>query len=34
MNNNGWTFCFVAREGTLKSINDLRYRYAKQYMEN
>lgn len=31
--NNGWDFWHVARDGVLKSINDLRYRYAKQYMD-
>ena len=34
MNNNGWTFWYVPRNGVLKSINDLRYKYAKQYMED
>lgn len=34
MNNNGWTFWYVARNGVLKSIDDLRYRYAKQYFED
>ncbi|MDP4039188.1 MAG: hypothetical protein Q8P57_01250 [Candidatus Pacearchaeota archaeon] len=34
MNNNGWTFWCVARKGILKSINDLRYKYVKQYIEN
>ena len=33
INNNGWTFWSVSRDGVLKSINDLRYYYAKKYMD-
>ncbi len=32
-NNNGWDFWYVARDGVLKSINDLRYFYAKKFMD-
>ena len=31
--NNGWDYWFVIRDGVLKSINDLRYRYAKEFMD-
>ena len=31
--NNGWDFWFVIRNGVLKSINDLRYSYAKKFLE-
>ncbi|MBA3064157.1 site-specific DNA-methyltransferase, partial [Candidatus Woesearchaeota archaeon] len=33
LSNNGWDFWFVIRDGILKSINDLRYKYAKNFMD-
>jgi len=30
--NNGWAFWYVIRKGILKSIDELRYSYAKQFM--
>lgn len=31
--NNGWTYWYVIRDGKLKSIDDLRYKYAKEFMD-
>ncbi len=31
-NNNGWSFWYVIRDGKLKSIDELRYEYAKEFM--
>jgi DNA modification methylase len=31
--NNGWDFWYVIRNGKLKSINDLRYEYAKKFLD-
>lgn len=32
-NNNGWSFWYVIRKGILKSIDDLRHKYAKDFMD-
>jgi DNA modification methylase len=31
--NNGWDYWYVIREGKLKSINDLRFQYAKKFLD-
>lgn len=31
--NNGWTFWYVIRDGKLMSIDDLRYKYAREFMD-
>jgi site-specific DNA-methyltransferase (adenine-specific)/modification methylase len=31
--NNGWDYWFVIRDGELKSINDLRWKYAKKFLD-
>jgi len=31
--NNGWTYWYVIRDGKLKSVDDLRYKYAKEFMD-
>lgn len=33
MSNNGWSFWHVVRDGKLKSIDELRYKYAKEFMD-
>jgi len=31
--NNGWSYWYVIRNGKLMSIDDLRYKYAKEFMD-